>query len=178
MKKRNEYKKIKFKLNLKIILLVIIFIILIYNVLYQIFGINIPFVVETDLMKNDINKYDILFLKKSNINYEKNDIVVFKENNQTKIARVIDKKDENYTLKANQNLYYIEDIKESDITGKVKKKISLIGIIFVIFRSKVITILFLIIFLIKFVINERKRKNSLIRKSKKHIFKNSNKNEK
>lgn len=178
MKKINEYKKIKFKLNLKIIFLVIIFIILIYNVLYQIFGVNIPFVAETDMMKNDINKYDVLFLKKSNVNYEKNDIVVFKENNQTKIAKVIGKKDENYTLKANQNLYYIEDIKGINIIGKVTKKISLIGIIFVIFRSKIITFIFLIIFLINFIINERKRKNSLIRKSKKHIFKNNNKNEK
>ena len=166
MKKINENKKI----NIKIIFLVLIFIILIYNVLYQIFGIEIPFVVQTDSMKTDINKYDVLFFKKSN--YEKNDIVIFKDNNQTKIAKVMNKIEDNYILKANQNLYYIEDIKESEILGKVTKKISLIGIVFLILRAKIITFIFLSIFFINFIINERKRKNSLFRKKKKHILKN------
>lgn len=166
MKKINENKKI----NIKMILLVIVFFILIYNVLYQIFGIQIPFAVQTDSMKTDINKYDVLFLKKSS--YEKNDIVVFKDNNQTKIAKVMNKIEDNYILKANQNLYYIEDIKESEIIGKVTKKISFIGIIFLILRSKIITFIFLSVFLINFIINERKRKSSLFRKKKKHILKN------
>ena len=155
------------KINKKNILFLLVFIILTYNVIYQVFKIQIPFVSETDIMKDDIKKYDVLLLKK--VNYEINDIVVFNYNNQTRIAKITNKNVDKFTLKANQNLYCYENINSDKIIGKVTKKIDKVGIIFVILRSKIITFLLLILFIIIFVKNEISRKKSLIRKKSRKV---------
>lgn len=141
------------KINKKYILIIFILIILLYNVSYQIFKINIPFVVDTDSMKKDINKYDILILKKSNYNI--NDIIVFKYNNQLRIAKIYNIKQDFYTVKTNQNLYYYDDIKNDVILGKNILKIPYLGIIFIIIRSQIITFILLTFFIILFIINEK-----------------------
>ncbi len=152
------------KINKINILNIFCLIILLYNLSYQVFNINIPFICQTDSMKVDIYKYDILILKKQK--YIINDIVVFKYNDEYKIAKIINIKSDQITVKANQNLYYYDNINDDSILGKVDKNIRSIGVLLVILRSKIVTFLIFIIFVIKFVVNEKHIKNSIMRKNK------------
>lgn len=165
IKNKNIFNKIK-----KYLFISLIIIIFIYNISYQLFKFEMFFIAQTDIMKNDIKKYDVLFLKKPD--YKLNDIVVFKLNSQDRIGKIINNTDETYTIKANLNLYYYENINSSEIVGKVYNKISHVGIIFLILRSNIVTLIFLIFFIIKLIKNEKQIKNSIMRRNKREDIKN------
>lgn len=165
IKNKNIFNKIK-----KYLFISLIIIIFIYNISYQLFKFEMFFIAQTDIMKNDIKKYDVLFLKKPD--YKLNDIVVFKLNSQDRIGKIINNTDETYTIKANLNLYYYENINSSEIVGKVYNKISHVGIIFLILRSNIVTLIFLMFFIIKLIKNEKQIKNSIIRRNKREDIKN------
>jgi hypothetical protein len=141
----------------KYILIFIVSIIFIYNITYQIFNFNFPYIVQ-DSMQEGIKKYDVLILTTKE-SYKISDIIVFKYNNQDRIAKIEDINQEIYKLKASSNLYYYENINKSDIIGKVDKVMKFIGILLVVVRSKIVTILLFLLFVIKFILNEKKIKS-------------------
>lgn len=156
----------KKKINNKIINILIV-VILLYNLAYQVLNIEIPFVVKSDMMMNDINKYDILLLKKGEYNI--NDSMVFKYGNDIRIAKLVNKSNNTFTIKADENIYYYNDIKQEDIIGKVDKSIKMIGIIFIFLRNILVSITILSIIIVKLIINEKRMKNSSLRKDKREI---------
>ena len=139
--------KIKFlqKVKLKKIILnciyVIIAICVLYNIIFSIntsiskkeyfklYGISF-FGMKTDLMKEDINKNDLVIVKEvEDKNLQKGDIIAYEVNGKIRINKIIDEQ-EGYMTKSNRNYYPdIEKITINQIVGKKIVNIPLLGLV-------------------------------------------------
>ena len=116
--------------------------------------------VDDNLMSPTLKKNYVVITKKcSEQKIEKNDLIVFWENEMLKIQRVmnIDKSeiDTQYVTKSDNAYYFNEkQVKYNEIEGKVVSKIPLLGVVTKIVESKITTIFILIIFVIMFFFNK------------------------
>ena len=158
-----KIEKEKFKISAKVILrncIYTIFIIcILYNLIFfinttilkndylKIFGISF-FNMKNDLMQEDINKNDLVIVKEvSEKDLQEGDIIAYTINENTRINKIINKKD-CYTTKSNKNYYPdIEKITYNQIIGKVVMCVPFFGIVIGILQS-LITSIFVFVFLI------------------------------
>lgn len=174
-------KKIKGKKILADFLKILATICILYNVCYFInvtitkkeyFSIwGMDFInVSTENMKPDLKRNDIIFVKNDKKEYEKDDIIVYEESNQIKISQVIERTLENeknfYLVKTN-NTYYPEKIRQTQIIGRVMKRIPILGFCTKILQSKFVSIIVFITLICIFFVNRYKYLKSLERRRKK-----------
>lgn len=95
---------------------------------------------KTDAMNPTITKSDLLIIKKSEV-YGENDLILFKQNGEFKIRKVVNNPQNNhknyFAVKGDYNLY-IEpyEVQEEQIKGKVIKTIKNMGFLLKIIQSK------------------------------------------
>lgn len=182
--------KIKFlqKVKLKKIILnciyVIIAICVLYNIIFSIntsiskkeyfklYGISF-FGMKTDLMKEDINKNDLVIVKEvEDKNLQKGDIIAYEVNGKIRINKIIDEQ-EGYMTKSNRNYYPdIEKITINQIVGKKIVNIPLLGLVLELLQSKIASVVALLFLIVVFSYNrymytkkkERGRKKRRIKK--------------
>lgn len=156
MKKANTKK---FKNKLLNFIFVVIIICVLYNIIFllntsilrnkymKLFGISF-FCMKDNLMKNDINKNDLVIIKEvKNNQLKEGDIIAYEINNNIRINKITNIK-EKITTKFNQNYYYdIEQITSEQIIGKKIINIPFLGILLNILQSQ-ITSFFIFFFLI------------------------------
>ena len=182
-RKTNKIEK-KLKPILHYIINVVLAILVIYNILYtfnnvffekhyvQIFGIYIVTPEKEETMKPSINKNDLIIsykLKRKDI--KENDIIGYDINNhltfhRLSIIKQVDGK-EYFITKGDNNYHYdIEEKTEEEIKAKILIKIPIIGWIFRIFESKIMTVIIILIFSLKYSYNKYKMNLSKLRKEK------------
>lgn len=158
-------------------LYVIIIICIIYNILYvtyttftqeeyiQLFGTS-AFCMETDLMREDIAKNELVIVKKIE-ELQVGDIIAYKINGKIRINKIVKNKNGEITTKSNKNYNPdIEKITEEQIIGKKVIAIPILGIILTILHSRIITIIILLYLIFKLFYNKyiQDRKQTRIRK--------------
>ena len=191
MKKKNNInikfiKKIKLKKIILRIVYVIILICILYNVIFllsttiskkeyfSIFGISL-FPVESNSMKDEINKNDLVIVKGKNTKEKElkvNDIIIYNRNGKIIISKIFNIKNvdgkSQYITKANNN-YYPDNVPVfyEQIIGEVHKSIPFLGLIISILQSKITTLIFIILLILKFLYNTYIYKMKINRKKKK-----------
>ena len=188
--KKIKKEKIKFlhEVKLKRVVLsciyVIIAICVLYNIIFSIntsiskkeyfklYGISF-FGMKTDLMKEDINKNDLVIVKEvEDKNLQKGDIIAYEVNGKIRINKIIDEQ-EGYMTKSNRNYYPdIEKITINQIVGKKIVNIPLLGLVLELLQSKIASVVALLFLIVVFSYNrymytkkkERGRKKRRIKK--------------
>lgn len=182
MKIEKEKKKIC-KFILKNTCYIIVIFLLLYNILYSINtaiskndyfsvgGISI-FNMDNDLMNDEINKNDIVIVKKvAREELKIGDIVAYKVNDNTRINKIFNYKN-GYITKSNKNYQPdIEIIDYDEIIGKKVYIIKNIGVIIVILQSKITSLLILLFLIMYFIYNKKiyNKKKERSRKKKKFL---------
>lgn len=183
--------KIKEMLNnkvVKIILSIILGILIMYNIIFvineivtdknyiSICGLNIS-IMQDDTMKGTIGKNALVFsINKDISSIKENDIITIKNNSNLKLRRVtkvINSNDIQFVIKGDNNYFNdVQYISKESYEGKIFFSIPVIGIIFKVFQSKIITIiaLFLTIYVLNMLKNKEKRRQKT-RKIRKNIRK-------
>lgn len=180
--------KIKNILNnktVKIMLSIIAGILILYNIIFvvneiitnnnyiNIFGVNIS-IIQDDTMKSTIGRNSLIFSVKKDVNkINKGDIIALQSNSNLKLRRVtniINNEEVQFVVKGDNNYFNdVQYISNEEYAGKVVFTIPIIGILFRVFQSKIITviILFLIIYMIEMTRRKkiRRQKTRKIRKS-------------
>ncbi len=145
-------KVINILLDVLIILFGLILLLFIYNTVQVKFlgqdypsflGITI-FEVQSGSMEPEISKGDWIIVKKTN-DYELNDIVTFKENEDFITHRIIKKYDDTYITKGDSNNTEDDEINNSQIIGEVSGVIPLFGILMMTIFNPIVLILIIII---------------------------------
>lgn len=170
---------------IKYILIVIITICMIYNIMFTIHttiskteyfelcGFSF-FCMSTDGMSGDIEKNDLIIVKKvKEQELQKGDIIAYHINEKVRINKIIEVQDE-YTTKSNANYYSdIEKITNEQIIGKEIIVISGWGKLISILQSKVSTAIMLVVLSLKFLYDRYlyKQKEIRIRKMQLNEFK-------
>lgn len=170
--------------SLKFICLIIVILIAIGNAIYifrknldktHIFTIgNFQFYIdETNAMIPTITKKDIMIIK-SDKNYKQDDIVVFEQNGNLKIRRIMQNLGNNiensFAVKGDNNLYNEPyEVNEKQIKGKVIKTINKMAFLVKIVQSKALliintSVLALIVY-IKIKTNKNMKKRRIKQKS-------------
>lgn len=127
-------------------------------------------VIKEDTMKNSIYYNDLVFIEK-NINIEQlneKDIIAININENTTISRIYqisnDKKE--IVVKGDNNLHINnKTIDQNNLEGKIVFKIPWIGFFISILETKFITIIFIIILILRFLLNKeiyRRRKKLFV----------------
>ena len=193
MKRRNNNYK-KNNINIKVLLKKIIFktlyflitICILYNVVFllnttiskkeylSLFGITL-LPVESNSMKNEINKNDLVIINRNKLiesELKEKDTIVYERNNQVRITKIHIIKTTNgntqYITKAINNYYFDnEPVTFEQIMGKVQIVIPSFGLILKVLQSKIITLISIIILLLKFSYNRYTYKMKLKRRIKK-----------
>ena len=183
--KKTKRSKIKYIQN---IIGLIVIICMLYNILFlvnttisskqyfKLFGISL-FDMDNNLMKNDINKNDLIIAKEVEENeLKEGDIIVYDFNGQIIVSKVYKINDGKYMTKLNQG-YYLnrEEINYSQIIGKVIKCLPFLGIVLAILQKKVMSIIVIILLILLYNYNnylsekklERYRKKRRIEKERK-----------
>lgn len=160
------------KILLKIIYLLVVFMIL-YNIVFlinttitkkeylKIFGISF-FSMNTDSMKKEINKNDLIITKEVNGNELKiDDIVAYRLNGAIRINKIIniyfddDSGKKCYITKSNSNYYPdIEKINDRQIIGKKILNIPILGFFLKIIQSKITSLFVILILCFAFSFNK------------------------
>lgn len=171
---------------LKIVLIIILLILIFYNIIYvingiitqrdyiNIFGLEIS-IANDNTMKDKISKNALVFSIKTDISKVKqDDIITIKNNSLLKYRRVtkitgID--DAMFVVKGDNN--YFNDtnyVSKENYEGKYLFSIPIIGIIFKVFQSKIITVvtLFILIYVLYTIKQKNKRRNKT-RKIRKNL---------
>lgn len=185
-KQTKSIKKLKPKVVIYKLLKILVVLLVIYNIIFlansviyknkylKFSKINI-LCMNTDSMKGDINKWSLVIVKKVNESkLNNNDIIAYEINGDIKICKLINQYiDDNgkkvYTAKASSN-YYPDNKKifYDQIIGKKICSIAGLGVFVKIIQSKIISFIFLIIFILMFINTEVKIKRmERISKSKK-----------
>lgn len=183
--KKTKRSKIKYIQN---IIGLIVIICMLYNILFlvnttisskqyfKLFGISL-FDMDNNLMKNDINKNDLIIAKEVEENeLKEGDIIVYDFNGQIIVSKVYKINDGKYMTKLNQG-YYLnrEEINYSQIIGKVIKCLPFLGIVLAILQKKVMSIIVIVLLILLYNYNnylsekklERYRKKRRIEKERK-----------
>ena len=192
--KKVKSRKTKFekKQTLKKILIPIIFFIITFCILFNIlflinttisnksyfhlFGISF-FCIDTELMEDDLSKYDFIITKEVKESELKiNDIIAYEMHDKIRINKIVSK-DDGYITKFNQNYYpNIDKVSKNQIIGKKIIKIPLLGILLIILQSKVTSIiLFFFLFFIYFYYKYKARKERERFKKKDQYIKENHK---
>lgn len=134
---------------------------------FSVFGIT-ALSMETDLMQNEINKNDLVLLKKVDKKDLKNgDIIAYQINGKIRINKIINSK-KSYVTKSNKNYYPdIEEIEYEQIIGKKIVNIGFWGNLLNILQSRVTSFLILIILIFMIFYNRYYYQKQKIRKKKK-----------
>lgn len=158
-------------------LYVIIIICIIYNILYvtyttftqeeyiQLFGTT-AFCMETDLMKEDLAKNELVIVKKIE-ELQVGDIIAYKINGKIRINKIVKNKNGEITTKSNKNYNPdIEKITEEQIIGKKVIAIPILGIILKIIQSKKTTLIIFIFLTLEllYIKNIQNKKQTRARK--------------
>lgn len=124
-----------------------------HNDYLKLFGISL-FNMESELMQDDINKGDLVIVKKVNSEeLQEGDIIAYTVNGKTRINKIINKKD-TYTTKSNKSYYpNIEKISYEQLIGKVLICIPFLGTVIGILHSKITTVIILLFLVIHFIYN-------------------------
>ncbi len=193
MKRRNNNYK-KNNINIKVLLKKIIFKILyfliticiLYNVVFllnttiskkeylSLFGITL-LPVESNSMKNEINKNDLVIINRNKLiesELKEKDTIVYERNNQVRITKIHIIKTTNgntqYITKAINNYYFDnEPVTFEQIMGKVQIVIPSFGLVLKVLQSKIITLISIILLVLKFSYNRYTYKMKLKRRIKK-----------
>lgn len=179
-------KKEKIKLKpiliktLNIILLVCVFLNIIFllnttlakNEYFKIFGISF-FKMNNNLMKGDINKNDLVLVKEvKESQLQEGDIIAYKVNGNIRINKIIYKEQE-YTTKSNKNFQPdIEKISDDQIIGKKIANVRFLGLILEVLQSKTTSVCVLIFLLFKLFYNKHMyiiKRERAIKKNKQEI---------
>lgn len=168
-----------------IILLVIIFTIVFYNIFLvlisghddnsalSVLG-NKAYVITTESMSPTIKKGYLIIVRKSNKEYEVNDVITFKRNGEYITHRIVKKENEQYIVKGDSNDFVDEEpVLQDDIEGKMILKIPIIG--FIIEKlDNALYISILIIIVLTFIMHrQRTRRKSIMRRMKKEDANNA-----
>lgn len=157
-----------------IMLLTIICFVLIYLILCSKFNFNkLPnysiYTIASTSMENTINKYDVIIVKKSEVNdIAIGDIITYKSNHRYVTHRVKTIIDGKYKTKGDNNITYDkETVLYKDVKGKVVFIIPLIGYITLLFSYKYLWIC-IVVFLVLLTLLTlgRKKKNGLSKNKK------------
>lgn len=194
MKKRNIGNSfIKEGITKKIILkiiYVIVYMSVLYNILFlinttitnrqyfKIFGISL-FTMQSDSMKSELNKNDLIITKSYGKNEPQiNDNISYNINDDIRINKIFNIQNDNgeksYITKSNNNYYPdIEKIHDKQIIGKVICNISFIGFFINMLQSKWMVVFSIIFLLLKISYNKYiyKKKKERRRKRFKNIEK-------
>lgn len=156
----------------------IIIICILYNIVFlinstmfknkhlKILGISLLYM-ENDLMKDDINKNDLVIVKEvREKELQEEDVIAYNINGKIRINKIMNKQKE-YTTKSNKNYYPdIEKITSNEIIGKKISNIRFLGIILKILQSKITSIFVFLLLVLKFTYNKYMytKKNERLRK--------------
>ena len=141
---------------------------------------------KDDMMSPYIEENDVIIFKDcKDEDLKKGDIVYIKESNTKKIAKIENIKTDNlgtnyYTTKGEKNYYYNQkDVTIKDIEGKFDKKVNFIGNILKFAKSKVFSVIIVLVIILVLFAMERNYKKSVARKMKREskIMKNKNSND-
>lgn len=194
MKKKEEenvkfLKNLKYKKKIYKILTIILILLILYNMIclinkaffeknyVNIFGINL-FSIDTDSMKDELNKNGLIITKKTNNQDLKiDDIITYEINDQIRTNKIINKfydeerGEEVYITKSNLNYYPdIEKISESQIIGKKIVYIPLMGWTIKFIRSWIFSVISILVLFIMMLQNKAKmRRKKHRKKSKKYL---------
>lgn len=174
-------KKINFKKILLNFIYLIICVCVLYNIIFllsttitkndyfEAFGISL-FCMKNDLMRDDINKNDLVIVKKvDEKELQEGDIIAYTVNGKIRINKIINKQKE-FTTKSNKNYYPdIEKIASNQIIGKKVANVHFLGFVLEILQSKITSIFVIIFLLLKFSYNNymyQKKKERAIKKKK------------
>ena len=131
------------------------------------------FKMNNDLMEHDINKNDLVLVKKVNEKeLQEGDIIAYKVNGNIRINKIIDKQ-EDYTTKSNKNFQPdIEKVNGEQIIGKKIANIRFLGLLLQILQSKITSVIILIFLILKFGYNKymyitKKERSDQIRQQEK-----------
>lgn len=181
MKNLGKIKKIGRKV-IKYVFRALLILLVLYNVIYvigheydktfniKIFGMSAA-VVESDSMKPDINKKDVVIIKKEQ-NLIEGDVIAFYQQEQLKIRRIArvneDSKGKTYLTKGDNYFYYdAKEMNHDQVEGKVIKVLKKSGIIVKLFQSKGLvifnTIILVPILLYNKKLEQRRKKRKRIK---------------
>lgn len=182
MKPKNNNKSNKVNIILRKVFKIFLVMLIIYNAIsvvlttfklkphLNLFGTKI-FLMEDKSMKPSIGKNDIIITKEyNNIKPQVNDIIAYYKNNQLVIHKIVqeNKFDDLYTTKGENNYYLDEEkVEISEIEGKVVLNIPFIGIVFKIFRSKIMTVIIVIYLVLLYKYNKVMKEKRIKRRKKK-----------
>lgn len=184
-KKELKMKKEKIINLIKKFFWIFILLCIIYNIIFviyttiskkeymQLFGITM-LCMKTDAMQNDIEKNDLIIIKKIDAQeLKKEDIIAYQINEKIRVNKIIDNQNNEFKTKSNKNYNPdIEKINDEQIIGKKVFSIPHLGMVLRMLQSKIITVIMLLFLIINLVYNkyiqekkkERVRKKLLINK--------------
>jgi len=181
--KKIEKEKIKIRPIIGTVIYIVFYICVGINILFllnssilkkenlEIAGISF-FRMQNDLMQNEINKNDLVIIKKAkDSELQIGNIIAYEVNGNVRINKIINKK-ETYTTKSNKNYYPdFEKISSKQIIGKKIASIRYLGILLEILKSQITSWFILVFFILKFSYNKymKKIKKERIRKKKKRV---------
>ena len=179
--KKIEKEKIKIRPIVSIVIYIVLYICVVINIVFllnssilkkenlEIAGISF-FRMQNDLMQDEINKNDLVIVKKAKDNeLQVGNIIAYEVNGNVRINKIINKK-ETYTTKSNKNYYPdFEKISSNQIIGKKIANIKYLGILLEILKSQITSGLILVFFILKFSYNKymyKIKKERIIKKKK------------
>lgn len=130
----------------------------------KLFGYRLM-VVQEFQEQDGINKNDIIIGKVSEQGYTSQDLIIVRANNTIYFRRIIDITEEGYITKGDGN--YRQDsspITDAQIEGRVVKKIPKLGGLLNVIKSKVFSVIVLIILILLFVYNSHIYKKRIKRR--------------
>lgn len=140
------------------------------NDYFKLFGISF-FRMKNDLMQDDIDKNDFIIVKEADEEkLQEGDIIAYQVNGKTRINKIFNTQQSEYTTKSNKNYYPdIEKISYNQIIGKKVAIMPFLGIVLSILQSKITTAFILIVLILYFLRNKylyEKRKERARKKKK------------
>ena len=164
--KKIEKEKIKIRPIIGTVIYIVFYICVSINILFllnssilkkenlEIAGISF-FRMQNDLMQNEINKNDLVIIKKAkDSELQIGNIIAYEVNGNVRINKIINKK-ETYTTKSNKNYYPdFEKISSKQIIGKKIASIRYLGILLEILKSQITSWFILVFFILKFSYNK------------------------
>lgn len=182
----NKIKEILKKI-VKTIICVIGIICIVYNICYflhttitnkkyfKIFGITL-LCADSNSMMPQINKNDLLFVKKTKDELEKGNIITYILNEQIRISKIenvnINDGEISYIVKANNNYYPdSKPVIHEQIVGTVIYNFAGLGFLIKILQSKILTVIIFIVLILLFLYNRYSYLKTIERQRKKNKMK-------
>lgn len=139
------------------------------NDYFKLFGISF-LRMKNDLMQEDIDKNDFIIVKEvDEEKLQEGDIIAYQVNGKTRINKIFNTQQGEYTTKSNKNYYPdIEKITYNQIIGKKVAIVPFGGIVLSILQSKITTALVLVFLCLYFLRNKylyEKKKGRALKKN-------------